>query len=299
MSKHGRYMGEDVTKLPMHKHIDKNGKVIHGYKYYDHGIQIYKDIDIFLDGHIGQEFDFVFSKFCIKFPKTVGRINTRAAFLSKFSSKYGLWEYFIDDDGKIQAAKRYIKPRNEVKVYYDDEPSKVVVKPNVHLLEQSSAIKSYMYRTLGKEVYNIIMEGKEIPKVEFDKYLRNAPYCFKNELSLLASKHLNLFPRWGRSCSTSIFDQLFKEYEYRRFDVLKEGTPEYDKYMAEEKDRKNKLAREFKKEKEEKLSNLLWSIEDKRKAAEIAKDIIDRDRLGFDDESFKGEFYHGQKRKKK
>ena len=48
MSKHGRYMGEDVTKLPMHKRIDKNGKVIHGYKYYDHGIQIYKDIDIFL-----------------------------------------------------------------------------------------------------------------------------------------------------------------------------------------------------------------------------------------------------------
>lgn len=299
MSKHGRYMGEDVTKLPMHKHIDKNGKVIHGYKYYDHGIQIYKDIDIFLDGHVGQEFDFVFSKFCLKFPKTVGRINTRAEFLSKFSSRYGAWEYFIDENGKIQAAKRYIKPRNEVKVYYDDEPSKKVVKPNVHLIEQSSAIKSYIYKTLGKEVYNVIMEGKEIPKVEFDKYLRNAPYCFKNELSLLASKHLKLFPRWSRSGSITIFDQIFKEYEYRRFDVLKEGTPEYDKYMAEEKDRKNKLAREFRKEKEEKLSNLLWSIEDKRKAAEIAKNIIDRDRLGFDDESFKGEFYHGQKRKKK
>ena len=37
----------------------------------------------------------------------------------------------------------------------------------------------------------------------------------------------------------------------------------------------------------------------KRKAAEIAKNIIDRDRLGFNDESFKGEFYHEQKRKKK
>ena len=56
---------------------------------------------------------------------------------------------------------------------------------------------------------------------------------------------------------------------------------------------------ENKKLEEETLSTLLWSIEDKRKAAEIAKDIIDRDRLGFDDESFKGEFYHGQKRKKK
>lgn len=298
MSKRGRYMGEDVTKLPMHKHIDKNGKVTQGYKHYDHGVQIYKDIDIFLRGHVGQEFDFVFSKFCIKFPKTVGNVNTRAEFLSKFSSRYGKWEYYIDDDGKIQTEKRYIKPRNEVKVYYD-EPSVKVVKPNVQLLEKSSAIKSYIYKSLGKEAYDIIMEGKEIPKTEFDKYLRNAPYRFKNELSFLAIYHLKLFTRWSRSGSICVFDQLFKEYEYRRFDVLKEGTPEYDKYMAEEKDRKNKLVREFKKEREEKLSNLLWSIEDKRKAAEIAKNIIDRDRLGFDDESFKGEFYHGQKRKKK
>ena len=83
------------------------------------------------------------------------------------------------------------------------------------------------------------------------------------------------------------------------FDILKRGTPEYVKYRAEEKDCKNKQRREKKKLEEETHSTLLWSIEDKRKAIEVVKDIIDRDRLGFDDESFKGEFYHGQKRKKK
>ena len=83
------------------------------------------------------------------------------------------------------------------------------------------------------------------------------------------------------------------------FDILKRGTPKYVKYKTEEKDRKNKEEREKKKLKEETCSTLLWSIEDKRRTAEIAKDILDRDRLGFDDESFKGEFYHGQKRKKK
>ena len=83
------------------------------------------------------------------------------------------------------------------------------------------------------------------------------------------------------------------------FDILKRRTPEYVKYKAEEKDHKNKEERENKKLKEEKISTLIRSIEDKRKADEITKDIIDRDRLGFDDESFKGEFYHGQKRKKK
>ena len=61
----------------------------------------------------------------------------------------------------------------------------------------------------------------------------------------------------------------------------------------------NKEEREKKKLNEETVSTLLWSIEDKRKADELAKDIITRDRLGFDDESFKGEFYYGQKRKNK
>ena len=60
-----------------------------------------------------------------------------------------------------------------------------------------------------------------------------------------------------------------------------------------------KEEREKKKLNEETISTLLWSIEDERKAAELTKDIITRDRLGFDNESFKGEFYHGQKRKKK
>ena len=60
-----------------------------------------------------------------------------------------------------------------------------------------------------------------------------------------------------------------------------------------------KEEREKKKLNEETISTLLWSIEDERKAAELTKDIITRDRLEFDNESFKGEFYHGQKRKKK
>ena len=71
-------------------------------------------------------------------------------------------------------------------------------------------------------------------------------------------------------------------------DILKRRTPEYVKYRAEEKDRKNKEEREKNKLKEETLSTLLWSIEDKRKSIELDKDIIDRDRPGFDDESFKG-----------
>ena len=64
-------------------------------------------------------------------------------------------------------------------------------------------------------------------------------------------------------------------------------------------DRIHKKERESDKLKKEYNDSLLYSIEYSRKKKEEAKDIIDRDRLGFDDDSFKGEEYHGQKRKKK
>ena len=53
------------------------------------------------------------------------------------------------------------------------------------------------------------------------------------------------------------------------------------------------------KDKKEYCENLLYSIEYSRKKKEDDINIIDRDRLGFDDNSFKGDAYHGQQRKKK
>ena len=47
-----------------------------------------------------------------------------------------------------------------------------------------------------------------------------------------------------------------------------------------------------------KYETLLNYIEAEKKYKERAKDIVDIYRHGFDEESFKGEFYHGQKRKK-
>lgn len=77
------------------------------------------------------------------------------------------------------------------------------------------------------------------------------------------------------------------------------GSPEYRQWKKEGEKEKKKIRREKEKNRRIKEENLLHDIEAKRKAKEIAKDIIDRDRLGFDETSFKGEFYHGQKRKKR
>ena len=77
------------------------------------------------------------------------------------------------------------------------------------------------------------------------------------------------------------------------------GESGYKKIRAETEDAKKKRERENKILREEYKDNLIQYIEWKRKEKEQTNDIISRDRHGFDEESFKGEFYHGQKRKKK
>ena len=303
MSNAGRNIGEDVSKIGMRWGLDKNGKATRKMDYPKHSY-FYESLYKFLIGHIGKNFNETFSEFCQRFPKVMERYNTRAEFLSRFKNPdtemiYSN-DFYVDANGNIQAAEPFHKPRKHIKVYHDDTPTKIIVKPNLLLIDRCDPIKQYIYHSLGKGAYDEIMSGKEIEFNHFERFISNTcNFNFKHKITELAKTHLHLKPRFSYCRDDSIFNQLFPKHEYREFDVLYEGTPEYVKYKAEEKNRKNKEEREKKKLKEETLSTLLWSIEDKRKAAEIAKDIIDRDRLGFDDESFNGEFYHGQKRKKK
>ena len=81
--------------------------------------------------------------------------------------------------------------------------------------------------------------------------------------------------------------------------ILYEGTKEYNRYIAELGDAKRKHKRERIKERLQQQETLLHDLEQMKKNKELQLNIIDRDRLGFDENSFKGEFYHGQKRKKK
>ena len=304
MSNVGRNIGADVPKIGMRWDIDKNGKVTRKWGYYDRHSDFYDSLYKFLYGHIGKNFDETFSKFCKRFPKVVECYNTRAEFLNHFrnpdTERIYSCDYYVDDNGNIQPGEPYYKPRKPVTVYHDDKPSKIVIRPNLILLNRSSEIKQYIYRSLGKDAYDEIMSGREIELKQFEGFINSTCcYNFNHKIAELARTYLHLIPRITFCGDETIFNQLFPKHEYRKFDILKKGTPEYAKYKAEEKERKNKEKREKKKLNEETVSNLLWSIENKRKADELSKNIINRDRLGFDDDSFKGEFYHGQKRKKK
>lgn len=92
---------------------------------------------------------------------------------------------------------------------------------------------------------------------------------------------------------------LFTKRLVKDCDYMEVGTPEHKKYVSETKQKKEKELKEREKEFNERMSHALSDITYERKHKDDVKNIIDRDRLGFDENSFKGDFYHGQKRKKK
>jgi hypothetical protein len=284
---------------------DNRGKVHIGYDRYDHCSKFLSEMYTFIDGHIGQNFDVVFKKFCEKFPKHTERYNTRVEFLEAFKkhefAEAGWYEYWVDDNNNIQKGKDRKAPRKTVKKYYDNEPTYKAVYPNSWRIKKSNTLQHYIYQVLGKDALDIILNKNEIPVNQFNALFRDSgnEFYIKRTIESIAKNELNMADRWTKDGSQSIFDQLFPTYEYRRYDTLYEGTPAYIQYMKEKEDAKRKDERERKKNREIYLDNLLYTIEQKRKLAEISKNIIDRDRLGFNEESFIGEPYHGQKRKKK
>lgn len=81
--------------------------------------------------------------------------------------------------------------------------------------------------------------------------------------------------------------------------VFDANSSEYRRYKKEKQDKNHKERRDYKKQKDEYNESLLYSIEYNRKRNEEERNNIDRDRLGFDKNSFIGDGYHGQQRKKK
>ena len=97
----------------------------------------------------------------------------------------------------------------------------------------------------------------------------------------------------------SVFNFILTKKMDKECEYLDANTAECKRYLSERSQKINAANRIRKQENEKKLSTLLSDITHKRNYVDEEKNRVDRDRLGFDENSFKGEFYHGQKRKKK
>lgn len=159
-------------------------------------------------------------------------------------------------------------------------------------------LKDIFRECYGNEIFNGIIDCKRIP-IERYQALKSDPrrYTlfsrFQNERYCSDPKD-----RYNRYARVLTIEDLFDLYGTPEVKITK-GEDGYRKLRGEMKDEKNKNLRELKVEKETKAINLLRDIESKRKALIEKDNIVTRDRLGFNKDSFVGDPYHGQKRKKK
>ena len=142
----------------------------------------------------------------------------------------------------------------------------------------------------NKEVFNHIFNGGILSQKKYMEFIYSIKYD-----GVIKRRWSCDYIYDTRKYAESLFT-IYDDNVLYIFDNV--NSSDYIRYKKEISDRKRKERREYKKAKDEYNDDLLFCLEYNRKKKEEERNIIERDRLGFDEDSFKGEFYHGQKRKK-
>ena len=300
-------INNNLDKMPervsMRKTHHKEGYCM---KIYDQGRQNYKIVSRYIDRclkkSIGKNFD-----------KVKKHMIERMCYNSLARYEHNLVEdlirgyigegdkYMIDSQGRIQINEEYAKRH---KGWRDRRMS------NKLTLVDNSKEKTYRLREDISDSELEIMKSRLIENGSYNKELFNhvangGILAFSKYNDFIQSiKYDNIVKdRWGYSeyiyDTKKYVESCFEIAEDNVVYVFDEKSGDYRQYKKECQDKKHKEERERRKLNEEYNENILYYIEYNRKKKEHDKDIVDRDRLGFDEDSFKGEFYHGQKRKKK
>ena len=304
----GRTSLESLEKLPQkesmrHTHHKEGWDM----KMYDHGTLNYKIVSRYIDNilkkSIGRNFDKV-KKHILEAMKefNIARREpnlVETILIGKIGEKY-MAKYVLDEQGRIQKnklaeartaywAKRRKERATTVKV--DDENvtvrlKKTLTDKQINLLKHKLVSNGV---ALGDWFHNLCCGGT-ISSENFQSIV----FTVKGKIVGRDKYRLPIMNNDDRDFIESCFEIASGGTIYY-FDYK---SPEYKQWKKETQDAKKKEQREFKKKREERYENLLHDIEAEKKYKERAKDIVDRDRHGFDENSFIGEPYHGQKRKK-
>lgn len=278
---------EDLC-LPQHRSMrssvnrhSKRLKYQHGYNYWHHGGQsFYKWIDNFLEKSVGKNFDYVFRKIREKYSIALnGRSKWRSPLelLYEYVDKHKetpneRWpnRYYFNDDRILQKRERKGRRNKLVKI------TKMCPTSLYKIVDSSWKVNAYICGRIGYRRYRHIMDS--------GGYI-NGILAVKLRFEL-ASKGIK---------PDDYISPVYKcdSYTYER------GSKECSRYFAEQAKMQRKLKREREKREEEENKRILYRIEAMKKEKEEQLNTVTRDRLGFNEESFIGEPYHGQKRKKK
>ena len=313
---------EDFESTPSRMKIQwkerKNGRrqeLVNDKEWY-HFSEFYDECKRFIRANIGRNFDTVFSEFCKKYPKFIKDINTRAHFMDEFRrgvhDRYFFNEFEVDNQNRIKLIKRPKRERRGI-TYYDGNDVEIGILINTTLLNHPK-ILSYFCNKVDKDTFMMLYYGNgELTPEQYRKIFWRT-HADEYELSnlideiLIERQHAG-FKGFNWQPNTTVkrsLYHLFKEYYKGGKVTIHKKDKDYDKIRYELEDLNRKLNRENKRSKKEYIDNILGYVFEKRKeqdrikaAQERARDIITRDRLGFDEYSFKGETKYGETKERK
>ena len=243
--------------------------------------KVYSYIDRFWEKHVGENYNECHKKLICnlkeKFGYDDGSLYVIHTELNRISNKPRYWwdEFVVDDNGNILHNKRRYVKHPTVKV-------------------DNQVIHGY---TFNKEDFNEDEIGVLINRLGKDKVNRLftetiTPEEYKKVYELLCgywvcSKRVEI----DRKAHPIIEGEVV---EYGR------GTSVYSQWKHESRDAYRKSKREERRKKLEKEESLLHDIIESRRVKERRENLSKILKHGFDeDESFRGEEYHGEKRKRK
>lgn len=276
----------------------------------------------FIKSHVGKDFNDTYAEFKKKFPTYFGSINLSECFKGRFREyqnremNWENWSFYVDEEGiirngyvrkpkkkeiKVNILKKDVKYGFSNKVFEDIRIKFILEKylPNNYLqyLEPNLTFSSKIYYNIKFYLSRQTNFALELAKLHTLEWWRKHGYCYSFELIpvWLKDKHeeKRLLP------DHAIKKLIFDEYQIEEYNLIEVGSPECKRYFEDKRKQVATERRKAAKLREEQREILLHNIMVEKKRKEREEDIIARDRHGFDDESFKGEFYHGQKRKKK
>lgn len=277
-------------------------------KIYDQGNSNYKIISNYIDRclsiSIGKNIDSIKKHMYAKMSrhnKARYDKNLIESLITNYIGEDSYCKYILDSQNRVQLNKAYIdkqkkyredRLKSKTTIIDSNKEKKYRIREDITDNEieilKDKLIKNGSY---SKDIFNHIVLGGILSGSKYKEFIEgiNRDGLKKN--------------RWGynvevydtREYAKSCFSLCEDNIAY----VFDEKSSEFRRYKKERLDGIRKKERERDKLKKEYHESLLYSIEYSRKKKDEAKDIIDRNRLGFDECSFKGEEYNGQKRKKK
>ena len=212
-------------------------------------------------------------------------------------------KYILDSQNRIQVNKEY----NERRKMWKDHKligKLTIVDPNI---KNTYRIREDITDSEIEKMRDMLIKNGSYVSDKFNHIVNGGILSYSKYREFIESiKEDGVRKnRWGYRLYEPISDtrkyieSCFVMNEENIVHVFDANSSEYRRYKKEKQDKKHKEQRDYKRQKDEYNESLLYSIEYNRKRKEEEKNNIDRDRLGFDENSFKGEGYHGQQRKKK